>query len=182
MNIFALDSCPERSARMLLNKHSVKMPTEQLQLICFCFPEGEAPYKNSRKHAHFNHPAAKFMRESKENFQWGLTHFEVQLDEYKVRYKRDHAAAQHLSWITQNHHTISFPNTGSTPFARCFGPFKEELDKTEPDTVRAYQKFYVLDKIDFAKWPSVEKIAHFWPEKSEKYVDKSFVNGVYSKR
>lgn len=158
------------------------MPTEQLQMFCFAFPEGQAPYKNSRKHRHYVHPASKWIRDSKENFQWALEHFKAQLDEYKIRYKRDHGAAQYLPWLLNNWHTISFPNTGLTPFARCFSQFKEQLDREEPDVVKAYQKFYILDKIEFAKWPSVEKIPTWWPEKSEKFVDKSFKNGIYSKR
>ena len=182
MNVFALDHSPENSARWQNNKHCIKMPTEQLQLICFCFPEGEAPYKNSRKHAHYKHPAAIWMRQSRENFLWGFEHFKVQLDEYKSRYKREHGAAQHLGWIKSNLDNLSFPESGLTPFARCFSQFKEELDKTEPDTIKAYRKFYILDKFDFSFWPSIEKIGPFWPEKSEKFVDKNFKNGQYTKR
>ena len=151
-------------------------------MLCFAFPEGSAPYKNSRKHRHYVHPASQWLRESKENFLWMVEHFKAQLDEYKVRYKREHGTAQHLNWIENNFRSINFPTTGLTPFARCFGPFKEELDRTEPDTVQAYRKFYILDKIDFAKWPSLEKIPDFWVEKSEKFVDKSFKNGQYTKR
>ena len=55
------------------------------------------------------------------------------------------------------------------------------LDSTVPDTVEAYRKFYILDK-PFAKWPDLNKIPDRWVEKSVKYVDKSFINGNYTKR
>jgi hypothetical protein len=182
MNIFAINQDPEIAARQLGNKHIVKMPTESLQMLCFCFPEGTAPYKNSPKHAHYKHPASIWLRCSKDNFEWGLAHFEAQLDEYKIRYKREHGTAQHLDWIKNHYKSISFSSSGLTQFARCFGKFKEQLEKEEPDCVKAYQKFYILDKIEFALWPKISKIPDFWVEKSERFVDKSFVNGVYSKR
>ena len=182
MNIFAVDTSPERSARWLNNKHSYRMPLESMGMLMFAFPDGFTPYSNSHTHRHYKHPASRWARETRENFEWLLTHFEVQLDEYKIRYKRDHDSGQYLNWIRNNYKSINFSNSGLTPFARCFGPFKEILDKTEHNTIIAYQKFYVLDKIDFARWPSIEKIAPFWPEKSEKFVDKNFKNGQYTKR
>lgn len=182
MNIFNLDPCPEKSARMQNNKHSYRMPLESMGMLMFAFPDGATPYPNSHKHRHYKHPASCWARETRENFEWLLTHFQAQLDEYKIRYKRDHDSGKYLNWIKDNFHTINFSNKGLTPFARCFGPFKEMLDRTEPNTVLAYQKFYILDKISFAKWPEIKKIPDFWPEKSEKYVDKTFINGIYSKR
>jgi hypothetical protein len=182
MNIFALDQCFEKSARLQNNKHSYRMPLESMGMLMFAFPDGAAPYSNSHKHRHYFHPASKWARETRENFEWLLNHFEVQLDEYKIRYKRNHDSGQYLDWIKANYRSISFSNSGLTPFARCFSSFKEQLEREEPDTVKAYQKFYILDKIDFAKWPSIEKIPCFWPEKSVKFVDKNFLNGQYTKR
>jgi hypothetical protein len=164
------------------NRHASRMPLESAGLLLYAFPDGGTPFDNSHKRAHYRHPASIFTRNSRENFEWVLEHFRVQLDEYKIRYKRDHDSTKYLNWIQSNYPSISFPNTGLTPFARCFGPFKEELDRTEPDTIQAYQKFYILDKFTFSRWPSLEKIAPFWPEKSEKFVDKNFKNGQYAKR
>lgn len=35
---------------------------------------------------------------------------------------------------------------------------------------------------NFAKWPSKKEIPEWWPEISDKYVDKSFKDGEYTKR
>lgn len=182
MNIFNLDSCPEKSARWQNNRHSYRMPLESGGLLLYAFPNGGTPFDNNHERAHYKHPASIFTRNSKDNFEWVLEHFKVQLDEYKIRYKREHDSAKYLGWIESNYHTINFPNTGMTPFARCFGPFKNLLDREEPDTVKAYRRFYILDKINFARWPSIDKIPDFWVEKSARFVDKNFKNGIYTKR
>ena len=182
MNIFATDYCPEVSARNLLNRHSVKMPLESLGMLCFAFPDGSTPYPNSNKHRHYKHPASVWCRQTEDNFNWLYQHFLVQLDEYKVRYKRDHFAFQFIDWFKRNKSSVDFAQSGLTPFARCFSQFKQQLDSTVPDAVDAYREFYWLDKRDFAKWPSVSKIPNWWQDRSDKFVDKSFKDGVYIKR
>ena len=158
------------------------MPLESAGMLLFAFPDGSTPFDNSHEHRHYKHPASVFVRQSRDNFEWLLEHFRAQLDEYKTRYKRDHDSTKFLKWIESNYHTVEFPKVGLTSFARCFGPFKEQLDREEPDTIRAYQKFYILDKIDFSFWPEIKRIPDFWIEKSEKFVDKNFKNGLYIKR
>lgn len=182
MNIFVTSLCPIESAQSLNNKHSIKMPTESLGMLAFAFPEGEAPVLNSRSHRHYVHPASRWVRQSKPNFEWLLIHAIEQCDEYRRRYHREHKYQQHVEWVIDNYKFLQFPEKELTPFARCFSEFKELLDKTIPDTVEAYREFCKLDKIDFAKWPSIDKIPDWWIEKSEKFVDKSFKNGIYTKR
>lgn len=184
MNIFPIATgfCPIQSAKELCGKHSSRMPIETAGMLVFAFPEGEAPVQNSRTNRHYIHPASKFVRETKENFEWTILHGLAQCEEYSRRYKRRHAAQDTIEWVEKNYKYLSFAKAGFTAFARCFSAFKEELDKTYPDTLDAYRKFYWLDKQSFAKWPSLREIPEWWPERSEKYVDPAFVGGIYSKR
>ncbi len=174
MNIFITDSSPILAAKSLCGRHIVKMPSETKQMISLAFDDSIKAYRN--------HPASIWCRKTKENLEWTVLHGLAQCEEYTRRYKRRHASQDFIEWSSNNYQNLSFPETGLTQFARCFGPFKSELDSEEPDTLQAYRKFYYLDKKDFAKWPSKKEIPEWWPEISEKYVDKAFVNGVYSRR
>lgn len=184
MNIFPIadNYCPIQSAKELCGKHSSRMPLESAGMLAFAFPEGETSIGNSRKNRHYIHPASIWSRATKANFEWLLLHGLAQCDEYSRRYKRQHSSQSFIEWAEKNYKYLSFPSDQLTPFARCFSSFKEELDANEPDTLQAYRKFYWLDKQSFAKWTEIRRIPEWWPEISDKFVDKSFINGVYSKR
>jgi hypothetical protein len=151
-------------------------------MLAFAFPEGTTSIKNDRKNRHYTHPASIWSRSSKTNFEWLLLHALTQCEEYTKRYKRIHSSQEFIEWAEQNYKYLTFDKVEQTSFARCFSSFKEPLDKEEPNTLNAYRKFYWLDKQPFAKWPSIKNIPNWWPSKTEEYVDKSFINGIYSKR
>lgn len=184
MNIFPIANnyCPIQSAKELCGRHSSRMPLETAGMIAFAFPEGETSIKNERKNRHYKHPASIWARTSLENLEWTIIHGLAQCEEYTRRYKRRHASQDFIEWAEKNYHHIGFEIKKITPFARCFGPFKNDVEVTQKETIEAYRKFYWLDKNSFAKWPSKKEIPDWWPEKSEKFVDKAFVCGVYSKR
>lgn len=184
MNIFPIadNYCPIASAQQLCNRHASRMPLETGGMLAFAFPEGETSIPNSYSNRHYVHPASRWVRESLENMEWTIIHGLAQCEEYTRRYKRRHATQDFIEWSEKNYKFLTFEKKNITPLARCFGPFKEVLDKEEPDTLTAYRKFYWLDKQNFAKWTSLRDIPEWWQEISDKYVDKAFVNGIYSKR
>jgi hypothetical protein len=184
MNIFLLadNYCPIQSAKELCNKHSSRMPLETAGMLVFAFPENETPVDNKRSHSHYNHPASIWTRNSLANMEWVILHGLAQCEEYTRRYKRQHKAQDTIEWVERNYKNVDFVNDILTDYPRCFGPHKEELDNTEPDTLTAYRKFYWLDKCEFAKWPSMNEIPNWWPEKTERFVDKYFKDGSYIKR
>lgn len=182
MNIFTLSEDPFVAAKMLCNKHISRMPLESMGMLMYAFPENSTPVDNSYKGRHYKHPASIWARHSAENFKWLLNHAIEQCIEYTKRYKRTHDSEKHIVWILNHWGEYMFNSVELTPFARCFSTYKELLDSTIPNTIEAYREFYKLDKENFAKWPSLDAIPHWWIEKSEKYVDKNFVNGNYTKR
>jgi len=181
MNIFKLSECPRDAAVMMCNKHIIKMPLETMGMMMYAFPENFPPINNSYANRHYMHPASVWARTSLENFNWLLEHGKYLCNEYKTRYKRTHYAEEYIDWIDKNMGMLSFSKRDITPFARCFSSYKEKLDSEIPNTVEAYREFYKLDKISFAKWPSLDTIPFWWDQKEE-FVDKSFTNGIYNKR
>lgn len=180
MNIFATSDCPEQSAKNACLRHKIKMPLETAGMLVFAFDENTTPIPNLRSNRHYKHPASIWARTSRENYEWLLLHGLFLSDEYKKCYKREHDSYKHIVWCSENINKIKFDSNKLTPFARCFSTFKQVLEPIK-NPIEAYREFYKLDK-PFARWPEVSKIPDWWPEKSEKWVDKNFVGGQYTKR
>ena len=70
MNIFVLDMSPEISARHMVDKHVVKMPTESMQMLStnLDYFNIQSPYKPVM----LNHPCTIWARQSYENHEWLL--------------------------------------------------------------------------------------------------------------
>jgi hypothetical protein len=182
MNIFVTDPCPIKAAKNLANKHSSRMPLETAGMLAFAFGEDQCVVANKRSNRHYKHPASIWARQSRENFEWLLEHGMEQSKEYRRRYKREHKSEADITWMARNYKKmVDFQELQITPYARCFSSFKEELQDVE-DAIMAYRQFYILDKKDFAKWPSLEEIPNWWIEQSNEFVDKNFKDGQYTKR
>jgi hypothetical protein len=137
---------------------------------------------NVRKLSHFNHPSSVWIRDSIPNYDWALDHLWALCQRYTKLYGKTHDAQRLWRFCRDAPRCLNFSKDYLTPFARCFGPFKLELEASEPDAIKAYRKFYWLDKQDFARWSEAAHIPSWWPGgKDARYVDKSFNNGVYSK-
>ena len=188
MNLFILHQNPLTAAKMQANKHIVKMPEETGNLLLWPFKlsgltmpltkNGKAPKKLSHK----NHPCSLWVRESKQNFDWTFLHLKALCAEYTARYRRKHFAETYIKFIEDNLAYVSdLPEIGLTPFARCFGDMKAEIEQNPQDTVSDYRRFYIRTKHKFARWPSYDSIPD-WFVPDDQFVDKSFINGAYKNR
>jgi len=190
MNIFFVDRDPTIAAKSLCNSHVRKMFLESCNILLW-------PYKNCGyalpltkdgvecKLSHEKHPATVWALSSYTNYCWLLAHTEALRDECRSRYKTKYKTEIYFDYAKLNLNLIAdkyFPNLGSlTPFCRCFGLYKDQLSSIE-DSVEAYREYYRLDKAEFARWPSLDSIPVWWHDCSEKYVDKNFKGGEYTKR
>ena len=141
MNIFLLDLSPQLAAQYQVDKHVIKMILESAQLLCSAYPEGVAPYKRT----HYNHPCAKWTRESFANWAWLLEHAYALSTEYTYRYGKVHKCHSILDWLALNP-----PNLLATPqtaFMQCM----PEAYKN-PDPVVAYRAYYCGEKQHIAHW------------------------------
>ena len=141
MNIFYLDKCPEKAARLQYNKHVVKMILESAQMLCtahHCImgEDADVPYKV----AHRNHPSTIWARQSGENYTWLYRHMMELGREYERRYGK-----KHLS-ITKCEDPLSILpggilETGLTEMPQCMPD--EYKDKC---SVQAYWNYYIGEK------------------------------------
>ena len=93
MNIFYLDKCPDKAARLQYNKHVVKMILESAQMLCtahHCYGDKDQVENVPYKQAHLNHPSTIWTRRSKSTYMWLYNHMIALGDEYTKRYGKTH--------------------------------------------------------------------------------------------
>ena len=106
MNIFVTSPDPMRSAKVLPDKHIVKMPLECCQMISIIYSKwyldwGElykkdgTPY-STKKGAFRNHPCTVWAAENNYNLAWLIQHGCFLSAEYKTRYDKIHSCTKTL--------------------------------------------------------------------------------------
>lgn len=146
MNIFVLDNSPETSAQYMCDKHIPKMILETAQLLCSAYDS--APYKRT----HYNHPCAKWTRQSQQNYSWLIRHGYALQEEYSKRYAKRHKSFDVIVWCYENRQSLKINDNGLTDFVLCM-----------PDqykggsAIESYRRYYRLGK-PFARWDKLGNI------------------------
>lgn len=157
MNRFILDADPWRAATFHCDKHVVKMIVEEAQMLSTVHRrfghEGEGLYRATHRH----HPCTVWAGESRDNYLWGARLLEALLEEYTLRYGKQHATGRLLPDLLKP--PAGIPDTGLTPFPQAM---PEEL--RGPDPVEAYRGFYEAEKAGFARW-SVRGTPWWWADR-----------------
>lgn len=149
MNIFYLHQSPIKSAQMQCDKHCVKMILESAQMLCSAHRvldgDDNADSIGMYKMAHKNHPSTVWVRENKENYKWLWEHMNALMNEYTLRYKKTHATERLKNALKKYPKNIAQGNFTHPP--QCM-PDEYKMG----DTVEAYRKYYIADKMYMAKW------------------------------
>lgn len=167
MNIFYLDNNPTVCAQMHNDRHCVKMIVEYAQLLSTAHRvlDGErflSTNANGRKvvrwklpderdgilyqAAHTNHPSARWVRQSDNNYYWLYHLFGNLIDEYNYRYGRAHKTTELLGPLTFVPENI--------PYGQFTEPTPAMPDeyKVEGDSLQSYHNYYRYGKDHLAKW------------------------------
>jgi hypothetical protein len=107
MNIFATSFNPVDSARVLPDKHIVKMPLETCQMLSIVcsdkwghgygtLPKADGNPYATEKGAFRNHPCTKWANETVANSRWLLAHGIALCEEYFNRYGKCHTCFKTL--------------------------------------------------------------------------------------
>lgn len=173
MNIFFVDRDPVIAAKMLCDSHVVKMILESAQMLCTAHRvldgvESEARTKSGRrqkvwnfpdpksakqkllyKAAYVNHPCTVWVRYSEETYSWLFQHFCQLLEEYKLRYNREHACTKLLPvFVFLPWHFIAAEKKGWIDPPACM-PIMY-IDPT--DIVQSYRTYYIEGKRHLHTW------------------------------
>ena len=125
----------------MCDTHVVKMALETAQLLCSPFEA--APYKRT----HYNHPCARWVRESRANYCWLIKHGLALCSEYSFRYGKSHKSEAITKWCQDNMDSLDFPSSSLTPFPFCM----DDKYKTG-NVVDSYRNYYKYGKRDIAEW------------------------------
>lgn len=174
MNIFVLDRDPQAAAESHCNKHVVKMILESAQMLCAAhwysllnesgkklsdfkgmrdarewvqqaFPaERLPPYTFT----HVRHPCTLWTAQTLGNYRWHVSLMRGLLDEYSIRYEKEHKCESVWTWLQKNEpkHIDQNPTMTEHPQA-----MPDEC-KVPGDPVQAYRSYYKLHKRRLAKW------------------------------
>ena len=147
MNIFVTNPDPHLSAKVLPDKHVVKMPLETCQMLSIVasdkwghgfgkLPKKSGGYYATDKGAFRNHPCTIW---AQTNFYWLIEHGLALCAEYTHRYNKVHSCQYTIEYAD-----MTFPSCPpSTSFTRAM-PDEFKYD-TSIDTFTAY-KTYIASK------------------------------------
>lgn len=169
MNIFFLSISPEEAARMMCDKHVIKMFLECVQIMCTVYRllTGNEEYANFiglYKKTHSGHPPVKWAMASTSNFMWLYSHAMALCEEHKYRYEREE---YHKS------RAIAL-KVGDEFFVHGFDTYFKSTKFTRPplvmpkryqrigSVIECYRRFYIEEKRDFAQW-TMRPPPEWWP-------------------
>jgi hypothetical protein len=138
MNIFYVDESPIVAAQSLCDKHVCKMIVESAQMLstAHIVNNSPAPYKA----AYVNHPCNIWVRQSKYHYYWLLSHTVVLIQQYNIRYNKQHKTSIALQQLYKA--PINLSNNVFVAPPQCMpDQFKDT------NTVTAYRKYYINDKV-----------------------------------
>lgn len=139
MNIFYLHEDPIVCAKMLTDRHILKMGIESAQMLSTAhwMTGSEAPYKK----AHVNHPSTIWTRQSIQHYRWLAKHAMAILKEYTNLYGKEHKTESVVKWLIKNEPMLE--DRGFVPPPQCMPDQYKHMN-----TIKAYRTFYVKDKLD----------------------------------
>lgn len=158
MNIFILDMDVCKCVEYYIDKHVIKMILESAQMLCTAhwIAGSRAPYKKT----HYNHPCAKWTRESLSNYKW-LCKLALQIcKEFTYRRGKIHKTQYVIEWCIENLPNIE--DKGLTKFVLAMpNQYKCECP------VESYRRYYVGEKRKIASYTKRN-----WPEffNQQKYI------------
>ena len=170
MNIFYIDEDPVEAARMMVDKHVVKMILESAQLLSTAHRvvDGEefVDASSGRKKkvwklddkrdtifysaTHINHPSAIWCRQSYANYVWLSKLLTELCREYTYRYGKIHKVElsgleEELMYPPMNIAPVTVPFTEPTP------AMPDEV-KIPGDSIASYRNYYINNKSHLANW------------------------------
>ena len=174
MNIFYFDSDPFITAKQHCDKHVVKMIVEYAQLLSTAHRvlDGKETIikteKGRRKKiwilededfndalyaaTHVNHPSAKWVRDSYNNYEWLLNLLVFLSAEYTRRYGKIHKTSQEvLPYLVPAPQNIDINKPFSPPWRAM--PDQYKIDKSVDTYCElSYQAYFNGEKQKLAKW------------------------------
>ena len=149
MNRFLINYSPELCARDLCDKHVVKMPLEEAQMLCTTVRLHAPEYAEEAglyRAVHQKHPCTIWAGQSRANYLYSLDMFREMCREYTYRYGKVHASWRLYDALVDAAQYV--PDGGITPHPECFSEHTD-LKSGRPWPIQSYRQFYMTKQKRF---------------------------------
>ena len=169
MNRFQLEETPEDCAKSHCDKHIIKMPVEEAQMLSTVHrlldgvvemrpsKSGKRIVKYHRldddrelvlyRPVHAGHPCTKWAMETSANYQWAYELFVALCKEYTHRYGRTHLSETKLTDLLSRH-PYNIPKGPLTEMPLAMGSNPECINYD--DIIGSYRHYYATKKNRFS--------------------------------
>lgn len=147
MNIFILDSDPSVAARMLHDKHVVKMILETAQILG-TVADRHGIDGDFYKPTHQHHPCTLWAGDSYSNAQWLIRHGLAMSEEYSFRFAKSHASEEKIRTAHRSFLSGKFPWFTMTDPAQAM----PEQYRVPGNAIQAYRSYYLGEKLHQSRW------------------------------
>ena len=148
MNVFYLDRDPEAAARMMHDKHVVKMILESAQILSTVCHRHGLWRENMYKPTHPRHPSVLWAGDGLYNFTWLVTHARALVAEYAYRYSgKEHRSLEIIYRAAAAGREAGMPLLWTEPPQAMPDEFK-----IAGDSVAAYRAYYLGRKVEQSGW------------------------------
>ena len=149
MNRFIINYSPDLIARDLCDKHVVKMPLEEAQMLCTAVRLHAPEYAEEAglyRAVHQKHPCTIWAGQTRANFEYSLEMFRWMCKEYTHRYGKTHASWRLWDALVQG--AVYVPDGLLTPHPECFSEHTD-LKSGKSWPLESYRKFYMTKQHRF---------------------------------
>ena len=149
MNRFLINYSPELCARDMCDKHVVKMPLEEAQMLCTTVRLHAPEYAEEAglyRAVHQKHPCTIWAGQTRANYLYSLDMFREMCREYTYRYGKVHASWRLYDALVDAAQYV--PDGNITPHPECFSEHTD-LKSGRPWPIQSYRKFYMTKQKRF---------------------------------
>jgi hypothetical protein len=148
MNVFYLDRDPEAAAKIMHDKHVVKMILESAQILSTVCHRHGLWQENMYKPTHPRHPSVLWAGDGLYNFTWLVTHARALAAEYAYRYSgKEHRSLEIIYRAAAAGRGAGMPLLWTEPPQAMPDEFK-----IAGDSVAAYRAYYLGRKVEQSSW------------------------------
>ena len=168
MNRFLINYSPELCARDMCDKHVVKMPLEEAQMLSTVLRQANPEYADEHglyRVAHAKHPCTIWAGETRANYMYACELWQYMCMEYTHRYGKHHASERFAHAFIQGVRHI--PDGNITPHPECFSEHTD-LKSGKPWPIQSYRQFYQTKQHRF-KMVWTKRDVPYWFEQEYAY-------------
>ena len=149
MNRFIINYSPDLIARDLCDKHVVKMPLEEAQMLCTVVRKYDPDFAdrhNLYKAVHQKHPCTIWAGQSRANYNYAFTLWDYMCTEYTHRYGKHHASQRLFDALSDG--IMCVPEGDLTPHPECFSEHTD-LKSGNAWPLESYREVYMTKQRRF---------------------------------